>query len=94
MSNLRIVTIKEVTDNFDNQRKPLSVTQRQNLNKEYRYFGAQGVIDYVDDYLFDGKYILVAEDGENLKSQKNDICTYVEGQFWVNNHAHIIKAIG
>lgn len=94
MNKLSAVTVADVTDNFDNLRIPLSVSQRQNLEKKYRYYGAQGVIDYVDRYIFDGDYILVAEDGENLKSQKNDICAYVEGQFWVNNHAHIIKANG
>jgi len=62
------------------------------LAKNYRYYGAQGVIDYVDNYLFDGEYLLVAEDGENLKSQKSNICNYVAGKFWVNNHAHIINA--
>ncbi len=46
----------------------------------------------MDDYLFDGEYILVAEDGENLKSQKNNICNFVTGKFWVNNHAHILNA--
>jgi len=49
-------------------------------------------LSYVDDYLFDGEYILVAEDGENLKSQKNNICNFVTGKFWVNNHAHILNA--
>jgi type I restriction enzyme S subunit len=66
--------------------------QRESIAKVYRYYGAQGIVDYVDDYLFDGDYILVAEDGENLKSQKNNVCNYVNGKFWVNNHAHIINA--
>ena len=94
MNNLMLVKLSELTDNFDNQRIPLSVKQRKNLEKKYRYYGAQGVIDFVDEYIFDGDYILVAEDGENLKSQKNNICNYVTGKFWVNNHAHIIKAAG
>lgn len=92
MSKLTPTTLGEVTNNFDNARVPLSVRQRENLEKKYRYYGAQGVIDYVDSYLFDGEYILVAEDGENLKSQKNNICNYVTGKFWVNNHAHIVNA--
>ncbi|WP_446470176.1 restriction endonuclease subunit S [Xenorhabdus stockiae] len=94
MSKLILKKINELTDNFDNQRIPLSVKQRSSLKKKYRYYGAQGIIDYVDDYIFDGEYLLVAEDGENLKSQKNNICNYVTGKFWVNNHAHIIKAKG
>ena len=92
MSKLTQAALGEVSNNFNNVRVPLSVKQRGNLAKNYRYYGAQGVIDYVDNYLFDGEYILVAEDGENLKSQKNNICNYVTGKFWVNNHAHIINA--
>lgn len=92
MSRLTQTTLGEISNNFDNVRVPLSVTEREKLVKKYRYYGAQGVIDYVDDYLFDGEYILVAEDGENLKSQKNNICNFVTGKFWVNNHAHILNA--
>lgn len=92
MSKLTQRTLGEISNNFDNVRVPLSVMEREKLKKKYRYYGAQGVIDYVDAYLFDGEYILVAEDGENLKSQKNNICNFVTGKFWVNNHAHIINA--
>ena len=92
MNKLVTTTLGEVTNNYDNVRIPLSVKQRETIAKKYRYYGAQGVIDYVDNYLFDGEYILVAEDGENLKSQKNNICNFVTGRFWVNNHAHIINA--
>lgn len=60
--------------------------------KNYPYYGAQGIIDYVDDYLFEGKYLLIAEDGENLRSRKQPIATIVEGKFWVNNHAHIVTS--
>lgn len=49
------------------------------------------MIDYVDDYIFDGTYLLIAEDGENLKSKKQNIAQIVEGQFWVNNHAHVLQ---
>lgn len=82
---------EEVTENFDNQRIPLSSIQRKDRKGIYRYFGAQGVIDYIDDYIFDGTYLLIAEDGENLKSQKQNISQLVSGKFWVNNHAHVIK---
>lgn len=92
MSSIASAKLKDLVNNFNNLRVPLSVKQRSSLEKKYRYYGAQGVIDYVDDYIFDGEYILVAEDGENLKSQKNNICNYVTGKFWVNNHAHIIRA--
>lgn len=73
----------------DKDRIPLSVMERQKRQGPYRYYGAQGVIDHVDDFLFDGEYVLIAEDGENLKSQKQDVAQLVNGKFWVNNHAHI-----
>ena len=79
----------EITCNFDKHRIPLSAKERASRKGMYRYFGAQGVIGYIDDYLFDGKYILLAEDGENLKSRKQSLAQLVEGKFWVNNHAHI-----
>ena len=81
----------EVTINFDKKRVPLSGTQRQKRQGKYRYYGAQGVIDYIDDFIFDGTYLLIAEDGENLKSKKQNIAQVVDGQFWVNNHAHIVR---
>ena len=84
----------DVTDNFDKKRIPLSGSQRDARKGQYRYYGAQGVIDYIDDFIFDGTYLLIAEDGENLKSQKQNIAQIVEGKFWVNNHAHIVKSNG
>lgn len=91
MNNLSPYELSDVTTNFDNVRVPLSAKQRKNIEKVYPYYGAQNIIDYVDNYLFDGEYILVAEDGENLKSQHAKVCNLVKGKFWVNNHAHIIK---
>ena len=76
---------------YNNKRVPLSAKQREGLEKNYPYYGAQGIVDYVDDYIFDGKYILIAEDGENLKSNNKSICTLATGKYWVNNHAHIIE---
>lgn len=81
----------EITLNYDKKRIPLSAMERTKRQGEFRYFGAQGVIDYVDDYIFDGKYLLIAEDGENLKSKRQNIAQIVEGKFWVNNHAHIVQ---
>ena len=81
----------EVTINFDKKRVPLSGAQREKRQGKYRYYGAQGVIDHIDDFIFDGTYLLIAEDGENLKSKKQNIAQVVEGQFWVNNHAHIVQ---
>ena len=81
----------EITVNFDKKRIPLSSAQREKRQGTYRYYGAQGVIDYIDDYIFDGTYLLIAEDGENLKSKKQNIAQIATGQFWVNNHAHIVQ---
>ena len=81
----------EVTINFDKKRIPLSSAQREKRHGTFRYYGAQGVIDHVDDYIFDGTYLLIAEDGENLKSKKQNIAQVVDGQFWANNHAHIVQ---
>lgn len=81
----------EVTVNYDRLRVPLSSMQRKEKKGNYRYYGAQGVIDYVDDYIFDGEYLLIAEDGENLKSKKQNIAQIAKGKFWVNNHAHILQ---
>ena len=81
----------EVTINFDKKRIPLSGEQRKKRQGNFRYYGAQGVIDHIDDFIFDGTYLLIAEDGENLKSKKQNIAQVVEGQFWVNNHAHIVQ---
>ena len=87
---LREYRFDEISVNYDKKRIPLSGAQREKRKGEYRYYGAQGVIDYIDDYIFDGTFLLIAEDGENLKSKKQNIAQVVNGQFWVNNHAHIV----
>jgi type I restriction enzyme S subunit len=61
------------------------------MAKEYPYYGASGIIDYVDDYIFDEPLILVAEDGANLYSRSTPLAFVAEGKYWVNNHAHILK---
>lgn len=81
----------EITINHDKKRIPLSANERKNKKGEYPYYGAQGIIDYVDDYIFDGEYLLIAEDGENLRSRLKPIAQVVSGKFWVNNHAHIVQ---
>lgn len=85
------VSFGDVTDNFDKKRIPLSAAQREKRQGKYRYYGAKGVIDWIDDYIFDGTYLLIAEDGENLKSKKSNIAQLASGKFWVNNHAHVIQ---
>lgn len=78
---------------LDHKRVPLSAEVRSNIDKIYDYYGASGVIDKVDSYLFDGKYILVGEDGANLLSRSTPLAFIAEGKFWVNNHAHILNPI-
>ena len=77
---------------WNRKRVPLSRIKRERRQGPFRYFGAQGVIDHIDDYIFDGEFILVAEDGENLRSRKQPVAFLESGRFWVNNHAHIIRA--
>ncbi|MCY1670187.1 restriction endonuclease subunit S [Novosphingobium sp. SL115] len=72
-------------------RVPLSKLERSQRIGPYPYYGASGIIDYVDDFLFEGTHVLISEDGENLKSRNTPIAFKAEGQFWVNNHAHIVR---
>lgn len=90
-SEWRIVALGEIVNDYDALRIPLSTLQRQGRKGGYPYYGAQGVIDGVDGYIFDGTYLLIAEDGENLKSMKNDVARLAVGKFWVNNHAHVLE---
>jgi type I restriction enzyme S subunit len=93
MSPWSVVRLGDVVEIFDYKRVPLSAAQRRTRQGQYPYYGAQGVIDYIDDYVFDGRYILVPEDGENLRSRKLPIAYFATGKFWVNNHAHILRGI-
>ena len=84
----------EVINVLDYKRIPLSSKQRESRKGPYPYYGAQGIIDYIDDFLFDGEFLLIAEDGENLKSQKQNVAQIARGKYWVNNHAHIVESNG
>ena len=90
--NWQEVEFQELVDFYNHIRIPLSGMEREKKQGQYRYYGAQSVIDYIDDYLFDGEYVLIAEDGANLVTRKEPIAQIVDGQFWVNNHAHIVRA--
>ena len=83
-------TVSEIIELHDSKRIPLSNRERANLAKVYPYYGATSVMDYVDRYLFDGIYLLLGEDGTVVDGKGLPILQYVEGKFWVNNHAHII----
>ncbi len=82
--------LDELCEILDSKRVPLSAMQRAKRQGPYPYYGAQSIIDYVDDYLLDGEYLLVAEDGANLVTRTQDIANIVRGKIWVNNHAHIL----
>lgn len=86
-------TIGDILINRDGERIPVSSAIRKKQNaKLYDYYGAAGVIDKVDDYLFNERLLLIGEDGANLLSRSKDNAFFAEGKYWVNNHAHIIDA--
>jgi len=80
--------------NRDAERIPLSVDERSKLKKIYDYYGASGVIDKVDRFLFDKPLMLIGEDGANLLIRSKPIAFIAKGQYWVNNHAHVLDATG
>ncbi|MDD2669854.1 MULTISPECIES: restriction endonuclease subunit S [Zoogloea] len=82
----------EITCNHDGKRKPVKESERK--KGPYPYYGASGIVDYVDGYLFEGRHLLVAEDGENLRTRQTPIAFMADGRFWVNNHAHIVTGNG
>ena len=83
-------TVGDIIQLHDSKRVPLSGAERDKMAKVYPYYGATSLMDYVDNYLFDGVYLLLGEDGTVVDSLGFPILQYVYGQFWVNNHAHII----
>ena len=86
--------ISESMDFFDSQRVPLSSIQRDGMEKIYPYYGAAKLMDYVDDYLFDGECLLLGEDGTVVTTDGFPILQLVNDKFWVNNHAHVIRGKG
>lgn len=89
-SDWHLGTVSEIVELHDSKRIPLSSRERANLDKIYPYYGATSVMDYVDRYIFNGIYLLLGEDGTVVDGNGFPILQYVEGKFWVNNHAHII----
>ncbi|MEO1954153.1 MAG: restriction endonuclease subunit S, partial [Campylobacterales bacterium] len=76
---------------FNSKRVPL--TDRDRVKGIYPYYGASGIIDYVNNYIFDGEYILLGEDGANILMRNSRLVFLANGKFWVNNHAHVFQAI-
>lgn len=83
--------VADVVVFYDKMRKPLSSMQRQSMEKIYPYYGAASLMDYVDNYLFDGTYLLMGEDGTVISNEKYPMLQYVWGKFWVSNHAHVLQ---
>jgi type I restriction enzyme S subunit len=78
--------------NHDSRRVPLKKADRAKRQGSYPYYGATGIIDSIDDFRFEGTFLLVAEDGMNLVTRSKPIAFTATGKFWVNNHAHIVSA--
>ena len=81
--------LPEISENLDSKRVPITKAKRE--HGIIPYYGASGIVDYVRDYLFDGRYLLVSEDGANLESRTYPIAFSISGKTWVNNHAHILR---
>ena len=81
----------DVAELYDSKRKPLSGMQRSAMKKIYPYYGATSIMDYVDNYIFNGIYLLMGEDGSVVTDDGYPFLQYVSGKFWPNNHAHVIQ---
>jgi restriction endonuclease S subunit len=81
----------KIVENFDGIRVPLKQSDRAKRQGEFPYYGASGIIDQIDAFIFDGDFLLVAEDGANLVARSTPIAFKASGKFWVNNHAHVVQ---
>lgn len=79
----------DLGENLDSKRKPITSGLRE--AGSIPYYGASGIVDYVKDYIFDGDFLLISEDGANLLARNTPIAFSISGKSWVNNHAHVIK---
>ncbi|MGQ7869962.1 restriction endonuclease subunit S [Sunxiuqinia sp. sy24] len=87
-----VIPLKYQLKSLNRRRIPLSAEERSKMSKEFPYYGASGIIDYVEDYIFDEDLILIAEDGANLLSRSTPLAFIATGKYWVNNHAHILSS--
>ena len=84
-----IKTLNQISTNLDSKRVPITKSER--TSGVYPYYGASGIVDYVDDYIFDEDALLISEDGANLLARSTPIAFPATGKYWVNNHAHIVS---
>ena len=89
-----VETIQDVVINHDSKRIPLEESVRAKRQGIYPYYGATGIIDYLDDYIFDQDMLLIAEDGKNLLNRTKPIAFMATGKYWVNNHSHVVSSAG
>ncbi len=90
----QVKNLGEVANFFDGKRVPIESGNRQQMQGKYPYYGASGVIDYINSYIFDGEYVLLGEDGANIILRSTPLAFVVKGKFWLNNHAHIMQSHG
>ena len=86
------VRFGNIVANYDSKRRPVTKEQRKNEHGYYDYYGATGAIDRVDDYIFEGEYLMIGEDGGNFFTER-DNAFIASGRFWANNHVHIVQPI-
>ena len=86
-----VKTLAQIAENFDRLRKPLSKMQRAEIQGEFPYYGAAKVFDYINDFIFDGEYLLMAEDGSVITPERAPVLQLVNEKFWPNNHTHVLR---
>jgi type I restriction enzyme S subunit len=89
-----VFSLGEICLNEDARRVPVKSSDRKAMQGRFPYYGASGIIDHVDSYLFDGPRLLVGEDGANLLARSSPIAFIADGKYWVNNHAHVLGENG
>ena len=82
--------LPQITKNHNKRRKPISTRERAKRQGQYPYYGATKILDYIDDYKFDGEFILLAEDGTVKTDRDTPFLQFIQGKFWVSNHAHVL----
>ena len=85
-----VTTLEQAANFLDGLRRPVKSGERAKIKGQYPYYGASGIVDYVNDYIFDGNFILLGEDGENILSRNLPLAFKASGKIWVNNHAHVM----
>ncbi|EOU1768650.1 restriction endonuclease subunit S [Clostridium perfringens] len=86
-----VIYLENIFEILDSYRKPIKASERELMRGNIPYYGASGIIDWVNDYIFDEELILLGEDGENLSSRNLDLAFKISGKSWINNHAHVFK---